>query len=247
MNCPDCNGDSRVTKTVVGVGFKQRFRECLSCGVRWVSQETHMRLTDGRVATWGTRSPRQATGNRPATHGQPTGNLPATGAGGVGGGLPSDLDLDLEIGSDPQSRSGSDPDRDPDPEAAILRLVPQETQSKRPRSDSPPLSEDFLAFWGIYPRKVAKPRAWAAWKRQAPRLDDVLAALAWQRESPQWTKDGGEFIPHPATYLNGRQWEDQRLPQRISNGATGPPRDVRVGWARPSEQKHKGGGTDHEF
>jgi len=33
----------------------------------------------------------------------------------------------------------------------------------------------------------------------------------------------------------------------VANGATGPPRDVRVGWARPSEQRHKGGGTDHEF
>lgn len=29
--------------------------------------------------------------------------------------------------------------------------------------------------------------------------------------------------------------------------ATGPPRDTRVGWARASEQKHKGGGADHEF
>jgi len=32
-----------------------------------------------------------------------------------------------------------------------------------------------------------------------------------------------------------------------ANGATGPPADVRIGYARASSFKHKGGGTDHGF
>lgn len=69
----------------------------------------------------------------------------------------------------------------------------------------------FDAFWAAYPRKTAKPAAAKAYARLRP--DDalqalILSAVARQSLSPQWTKDGGEFIPHPATWLNGRRWED---------------------------------------
>lgn len=37
----------------------------------------------------------------------------------------------------------------------------------------------------------------------------MLAALAQQKKSPQWVKDGGEFIPHPATWLNQGRWQDE--------------------------------------
>lgn len=70
-------------------------------------------------------------------------------------------------------------------------------------------SVDFLAFWHVYPRKVGKLAAWEEWRRLAPKLDDVLAALAWQRETDQWLRDGGQFIPHPRTYLHQGRWEDE--------------------------------------
>ena len=31
---------------------------------------------------------------------------------------------------------------------------------------------------------------------------------AWSK-SHDWTKDGGQFIPHAATWLNGKRWEDE--------------------------------------
>lgn len=70
----------------------------------------------------------------------------------------------------------------------------------------------FDAFWSAYPRKTAKPQAAKAFARLGPTdalLPQMLAAIAVQRKSAQWTKDGGEFIPHPATWLNGRRWEDK--------------------------------------
>lgn len=106
-------------------------------------------------------------------------------------------------------------------------------------------SVDFLAFWLVYPRKVAKPLAWRSWKRQAPKLDDVLAALAWQRESAQWQEH--DKIPHPSTYLMGRRWEDEK-PPIVAPGASGSAtRDITTGYARASAANHKGGGTDHGF
>ena len=40
-------------------------------------------------------------------------------------------------------------------------------------------------------------------------LDILLVALEAQKKSSQWTKDNGQFIPHAATWLNGKRWEDQ--------------------------------------
>lgn len=69
----------------------------------------------------------------------------------------------------------------------------------------------FDSFWSAYPRKVAKQAALKAFKKLNPDealLADMLAALDWQRTSDDWQRDGGKFIPYPATWLNGHRWED---------------------------------------
>lgn len=69
----------------------------------------------------------------------------------------------------------------------------------------------FDSFWSAYPRKVAKQSALKAFKKLNPDealLADMLAALDWQRTSDDWQRDGGKFIPYPATWLNGHRWED---------------------------------------
>lgn len=71
-------------------------------------------------------------------------------------------------------------------------------------------SVGFTEFWQAYPRKVGKGAAQKAWDKLKPDLDSVLAALAWQTKQDAWTKDGGQFIPHPGTYLNQRRWEDEK-------------------------------------
>lgn len=73
--------------------------------------------------------------------------------------------------------------------------------------------EAFNIFWKAYPRKVGKGAAlkvWAKIKMDKYELANLcLLALKWQCDSEQWTKDGGQFIPHPQTYLNQRRWEDE--------------------------------------
>jgi uncharacterized protein YdaU (DUF1376 family) len=70
----------------------------------------------------------------------------------------------------------------------------------------------FPKFWKLYPNKKAKPAAVKAWAKLnvTPDLFCLIAqGLAKQCASPAWTKDGGQFIPHPATWLNGKRWEDE--------------------------------------
>lgn len=71
---------------------------------------------------------------------------------------------------------------------------------------------EFGVFYAAYPRKVGKGDAEKAWRSLRIREADmpaILAAIARARASPQWTKDGGEFIPYPATWLRRGGWEDQ--------------------------------------
>jgi hypothetical protein len=46
-------------------------------------------------------------------------------------------------------------------------------------------------------------------------LAELLAALEWQCKSSNWRKDGGQFIPLPASWLNGERWKDEKptMPQ----------------------------------
>ena len=37
----------------------------------------------------------------------------------------------------------------------------------------------------------------------------ILSALSRQKQTPQWTKDNGQYIPNASTWLNQRRWEDE--------------------------------------
>lgn len=70
----------------------------------------------------------------------------------------------------------------------------------------------FDQFWRAYPRKVGKGAArkiWARLKPDAALTARMLAAIAQQQDSPQWQKDGGQYIPYPATWLNQERWDDE--------------------------------------
>lgn len=88
-----------------------------------------------------------------------------------------------------------------------------EEESKEDRPPVVPRGTDMLfdRFWKAYPKKKGKESARRAWKKLAPdmALCRVMAeALDRQKRSVDWRRDGGQFIPYPATWLNGRRWED---------------------------------------
>lgn len=70
----------------------------------------------------------------------------------------------------------------------------------------------FDVFWSSYPKKVAKQDALKAFlklKLQNGDFDKALSSLEAAKKSDQWRRDGGKFIPHAATWLNGRRFEDE--------------------------------------
>ena len=81
---------------------------------------------------------------------------------------------------------------------------------------------EFEKFWAAYPRKEGKQKARAAFEKVTVSLDILLEAIDQQKKSTQWSKDNGQFIPHPATWLNGKRWEDQlAMSTEIPKGASG--------------------------
>jgi hypothetical protein len=88
------------------------------------------------------------------------------------------------------------------------------------RRSNEPLPPGFGDFWALYPRRVGKADAIRAWVRQRPPAAEARTALVWQIEA--WDSERPprptEKIPHPATWLNGRRWEDER-PQRQARPA----------------------------
>lgn len=68
---------------------------------------------------------------------------------------------------------------------------------------------EFDDFWREYTRKVAKLDAERAWSKiLVDERPAVMAGLAAAKRSEQWRRDGGKYVPYPATWLNGRRWED---------------------------------------
>jgi hypothetical protein len=83
---------------------------------------------------------------------------------------------------------------------------PPDGRGARARADAGADPEGFAEWWAEYPRKDAKGAARkayaAALKRAAPA--ELLVAL---RRYPFDHKDGGQFIPYPATWLNQGRYE----------------------------------------
>jgi hypothetical protein len=69
--------------------------------------------------------------------------------------------------------------------------------------------DDFDAWWSQYPRKTAKANAERAWRKLRP-ADRTGALDALPDHVRAWRLRGTatEYVPHPATWLNGRRWED---------------------------------------
>lgn len=67
----------------------------------------------------------------------------------------------------------------------------------------------FDKFWEVYPKKVGKEAARKAFAKVKVPLETLIAAIEKQKKSKQWTKEKGQYIPHPATWLNQGRWEDE--------------------------------------
>lgn len=71
----------------------------------------------------------------------------------------------------------------------------------------------FEDFYKAYPKRRNRAAAERAFKKLNPSPElygQMMEALDWQTKQPEWLKNNGQFIPLPASWLNGRRWDDER-------------------------------------
>jgi len=66
----------------------------------------------------------------------------------------------------------------------------------------------FELFWKSYPKKIAKPNALKAWLKIKPD-DDLSQKMIGAVKQQKLSDRDIQFVPHAATWLNGRRWEDE--------------------------------------
>jgi hypothetical protein len=181
MKCPGCrSAETRTAETRTHGMIVMRRQRCEACRGVWSTQELVVPDSFEKDDADTTRS-------TSVVQPQPTGSTPVA-LGGKGGDPGSSLSL----------FSGSLPD-------ASL-----ESSSDRQSDEAWPA--DFAAFLAAYPahRRKKKSDALRAWNRRRPPLAKVLEALAWQVRTHEWTKERGQFVPLPASYINAGGWMDER-------------------------------------
>ena len=75
-------------------------------------------------------------------------------------------------------------------------------------------SSEFDEFWSEYPRKVGKKDARKAFDKALKTTDaeTMIRAVIAQKQSGQWLRENGRYIPNPATWLNQGRWDDEIQP-----------------------------------
>jgi hypothetical protein len=94
-----------------------------------------------------------------------------------------------------------------------------DTNKKNKNEKNTTYTPEFDLFWSVYPRKVAKGEAWKAWAKQngnRPKIEVIISTIEKWKQTDQWQKDGGQFIPHPATWINSERWHDDPKIQIVS-------------------------------
>ena len=97
---------------------------------------------------------------------------------------------------------------------------PKENQSKTKHkanvndnvNDNENIYVHFDAFWKLYPRKVNKKKAKDKFFKickDENAYNSIMHGLKKQIKSVEWQKDGGQYVPHPTTWLNGERWLDE--------------------------------------
>jgi hypothetical protein len=141
------------------------------------------------------------------------------------------------------SRNVTHAEAEAEAEAEVPTQPPTPSRAGKGRSggaDAHASRARFDSFWAAYPKKKAKKdaeRAFKAAKVSEAMLDLLLAALERQRRSPEWLKDGGQFIPLPATWLRGGRWEDEIQVDPDTRPAAGP--DYDDGWWHECQHEPK--------
>ena len=130
---------------------------------------------------------------------------------------PPETDTDTE--SDTETETDSDTHKEKEEEKEKAPLLETQPAAKTASTSKPARAPRrvssnglFDTFWRSYPKKQSKGQAEKAFLKINPDeqlLATMIATIERAKTSEDWCKEGGRFIPHPATWLNNRRWEDE--------------------------------------
>jgi hypothetical protein len=116
-------------------------------------------------------------------------------------------------------------------------------KTKKKNPPTPPWGANgFDQFWSEYPRKVDKADARRAWNRLRPSAalcGEIMAGLRRWKQSEQWLKDGGQFVPYAQKFLNKRRWEVAPTQTPVEAGESLADIDAKVRARREQEARQR--------
>ena len=74
------------------------------------------------------------------------------------------------------------------------------------------LLKNFELFWSAYPNKKSKKTAFEKFKRidfKKTSFESIMISLEKQKQSDDWTKNGGQYVPMPQTWIFNERWTDE--------------------------------------
>lgn len=86
--------------------------------------------------------------------------------------------------------------------------IKEDVKSKKEQQNN----ELFDKFWEAYPKKRDKQTSRKAFTKlnvDVKLFNHMMYSLSQAKNSYDWQKNNGQYIPYPSTWLNGRRWEDE--------------------------------------
>jgi hypothetical protein len=93
-------------------------------------------------------------------------------------------------------------------QGATTETETEREERERQRQLTKEIKNGFIEFWKHYPKKIAKPNAEKAWMKISPDIETSKRIIRAISEQKLLGREE-QFIPHPATWLNARRWEDE--------------------------------------
>lgn len=129
--------------------------------------------------------------------------------------------LDAQRKATVRSMSASDADKQQTAEGQNAPICGARERVREEKEEEPPLPPrkrvgpalpaGFESFWAAYPRRRNRgdaEKAWARLKPDADLLSEILRAVEVAKASDDWRRDGGQYVPYPASWLNAKGWMD---------------------------------------